>query len=309
MRPLPFVISLLAVAVVRVAGVQQEPAERPTFLSVQTDLVTLPVTVVDRNGAFVSGLARNQFTVFDNGEPRAIEFFTSEDVPATVGLVIDSSGSMRDRRAAIAAAGLAFAESSHPLDELFTVNFNEMVWLGLPPTIAFTRDPGQLHAALVGAPAAGMTALYDAIDVALDHVQRGTRDRRALIVVSDGGDNASAHTMTMVLEHARRLDAVIYAVLLADPDNHEARPQILKTLAGETGGRLFAPKDPPAVTRAFAQIAGEIRSGYMIGFLPAETTDGGFRAIRVVADAGDRRPLIVRTRAGYYAGSSPQAPE
>jgi VWFA-related protein len=277
-------------------------------MSVETELVTLPVTVVDRNGAFVGGLAREQFIVYDNGEPRAIEFFTSEDVPATVGLVIDSSSSMRERRAAVSTAGIAFVESSHPLDELFTVNFNERVWPGLPPHVAFTRDVAQLRAALDSAPAQGMTALYDAVDLALDHIQLGTRDRKALIVVGDGGDNASAHTLPDVLEHARRAGVVIYAVILTDPDNHDARPQILKRLARETGGAVFAPKQPAAVTSGFAQIASEIRSGYTIGFLPPDTTERQFRTIRVVADAGNRGPLTVRTRAGYYAGSSRRAP-
>jgi VWFA-related protein len=307
-RSLLFVGLALAASIALPPSAQQQGAERPLFLSVRTDLVTLPVAVVARNGAFVSGLTREQFTVYDNGEPRAIEFFTSEELPATVGLVIDSSRSMRDRRAAVSAAGLAFVGSSHPLDELFTVNFNETVWPGLPPGVTFTRDAEQLRAALDRAPANGMTALYDAVDVALEYVQLGTRDRKALIVVSDGGDNASTHTMSDVLEHARRADVVIYAVILADPDNHEARPQILRKLARETGGEVFAPKQPAAITSVFGQIASEIRAGYTIGFLPAETSEDGFRAIRVVADAGDRRPLIVRTRAGYYAGASSRAP-
>src|SRR6185369_15334556 len=104
---------------------------------------------------------------------------------------------------------LAFVESSHPLDELFTVNFNERVWPGLPPNVAFTRDAAQLRAALDSAPAQGMTAPYDAVALALAHIQLGTRDRKALIVVSDGGDNASAHTLPDVLDHARRAGIVI----------------------------------------------------------------------------------------------------
>lgn len=308
MRTLSYMVLGAAVSVALPAGTSQQGAERPIFRSVHTDIVTVSVTVVDRSGAFVGGLVRDQFSVYDNGEPRPIEFFTSEDVPATVGLVIDSSRSMRDRRTTVSAAGLAFVASSHPLDELFTVNFNEMVWPGLPPNVAFTRDAEQLRAALEGAPAAGMTALYDAVELALGHIERGTRDRKALIVVSDGGDNASSHTLPDVLEHAHRAGVVIYAVIVADPDNHDAKPQILKKLAHETGGEVFAPKQPAAVTSAFAQIAREIRSGYTIGFVPPETPEAKFRTIRVVADAGDRRPLIVRTRAGYYAGPSGGAP-
>jgi VWFA-related protein len=148
-----------------------------------------------------------------------------------------------------------------------------------------------------------MTALYDAVDRALTHLQLGTRDRRALIVVGDGGDNASSQTIDAVLEHARRADAVIYAVTLFDPDDHDARPGVLKKLARETGGHAFAPGGAGEMMSSFAQIAKEIRSGYTIGFLPPETPEG-FRSVRVVADTGADRRLIARTRVGYYARPS-----
>jgi VWFA-related protein len=149
-----------------------------------------------------------------------------------------------------------------------------------------------------------MTALYDALDYGLRHLQHGTRDRKALIAVSDGGDNASEQTLAAVLDRARRTEATIYSVTVFDPDNREARPQVLKALARETGGRVFVAKRPEDVTRSFAQIAQEIRSGYSIGFTPAETSEGGFRPIRVLVDGGNHRQLVVRTRAGYYARSS-----
>jgi VWFA-related protein len=140
------------------------------------------------------------------------------------------------------------------------------------------------------------------LDYGLIHLQRGTRDRKALIVVSDGGDNASLHTLAAVLERARRTNAVIYSVTFFDPDNRDARPHVLKTLTRETGGRALSAKRNDDVRRAFAQIAQEIRSGYTIGFAPVETSGGGFRSIRVIVDAGNHRHLIARTRAGYYAG-------
>jgi Ca-activated chloride channel family protein len=282
----------------------RQQVEPPLVISVRTDLVTLPVTVVDRHGKFITGLRQEHFTVYDNGEPRPIQFFTSEDLPATVGLVIDSSGSMRGRREEITAAATAFADMSHPLDEFFTVNFNEAVWLGLPLRVHFTEDMDELRQVLAAAPAQGMTALYDAVDRALDHLGLGTRDRKALIVVSDGGDNASSTTLDAVLEHARRTNAVIYAVTLAEPDDREARPRVLKKLARDTGGNAFVPARSADVMRSFTQIATELRSGYTIGFIPPETTDGGFRSVRVVADPGGHRQLTVRTRAGYYAEPS-----
>ena len=303
MRPLPSLALYLGLSSAVVSALPQQPVE-PPILSIRTDLVTLPVTVVDRHGGLVTGLRPEQFTVYDNGERQAIQFFTSEDLPATIGLVLDSSGSMRGRRDEVTAAGAAFAAISHPLDEFFTINFNEAVWPGLPPGALFTEDRRQLGAALSAAPARGMTALYDAVDRALEYLQRGSRDRRALIVISDGGDNASSQTLDAVLQHARRTNAVIYSVTLFDPDNREARPQVLKTLAREAGGRAFAPGRAEDVTKSFAQIALEIRSGYTIGFVPADTSGAGFRSLRVVVDTGDDRQLIVRTRAGYYAGPS-----
>ena len=301
MRRFCYFAMLVSVGGVCAFASPQQVAEAPV-LSVKTDLVTLAVTVVDRDGTFVAGLQREHFTVYDNGEPRPIEFFTTEDLPATIGLVIDSSGSMRGGREQVTAAAMAFAGLSHPLDEMFTINFNERVWPGLPPGLAFTADRDQLQAALAHAPAQGMSAVYDAVDLALAHLERGTRDRKALIIVSDGGDNASAHRVDDVLEEARRSMATIYAVRLYDPDDHDARPGVLKRLAQATGGEAFTPHAASDTVRAFVQIARELRSGYTIAIQPPDSLDHGFRSIRVDVDAGDGRRLVARTRAGYYAG-------
>ena len=241
--------------------------------------------------------------MYDNGERQTIEFFMSEDQPATIGLLVDSSGSMRGRRDDVTNAAVAFAAMCHPLDEFFTLNFNETVWPGLPPQMAFTEDTGQLRAALSAAPALGMTAVYDAVSRGLAHLRRGTRDRKALVVISDGGDNASRETLDDVVQSARASDAVIYSVTFVDADNRDERRQVMKTLARETGGRGFLIRNAKDVLPAFAQIAREIRSGYTIGFEPSDTS-GGFRSIRVVADAGNDDQLVARTRAGYYAGPS-----
>ena len=296
----------MVVCAALVSGAAQPPADRPQVLSVETNLVVLPVTVVDQHGRVVTGLTQDDFTVYDNGERQEIQLFTTEEVPWTVGLVIDSSSSMRGQRDAVTAAGAAFAEWSHPLDELFTVNFNEAVWRGLPPALRFAENAGQLREALSAAPVQGMTALYDALNAALDHLDLGTRDRRALIVVSDGGDNASAVTLEAVAEHARRSNASLYAVILADGDNREARPGVLKRLARENAGAAFSPRTADDVVAAFRQIAREIRSGYTIGFSPSRVRSGDFRVVSVVADPRDHRKLVARTRAGYYPGRSPR---
>jgi Ca-activated chloride channel family protein len=294
---LPLVVVLLTV----VASASGQQRDQPV-LTIGTDLVSLAVTVVDERGALVPGLRQGHFTVFDNGQPQTIEFFSSEEVAATIGLLIDSSGSMRGRRDDVTAAAAAFAAMCHPLDEFFTFNFNEAVWPGLPPHLPFTADTDQLRSALAAAPAQGMTALYDALSRGLTHLRRGTRDRKALVVVSDGGDNASSDTLASVLEHARLSDAVIYSLTLFDPDNRDERRGVLKTLTRDTGGRAFIAKDAREVGESFTRIAQEIRSVYTIGFVPKEASHGGFRSIHVVVDAGDHRQLVARTRAGYYAG-------
>ena len=281
----------------------QQRVESPV-LTVKTDLVSLTVAVVDDDGVLVPGLRQKDFTVYDNDQPQTIEFFSSEDAPATIGLLIDSSGSMRGRRDDVTAAGVAFAAMCHPLDEFFTLNFNETVWPGLPSHVPFTEDAGQLRAALATAPAQGLTALYDAVSSGLVHLRSGTRDRRALVVISDGGDNASRLTLDDVAWRAMLGDAAIYSVTFFDPDNRDGRRQVLKRLARETGGHAFMVKNADDSMHAFAQIAREIRSGYTIGFTPSDTSHNGFRSIRVVVDAGNHRQLTARTRAGYYAGPS-----
>jgi Ca-activated chloride channel family protein len=303
-RLAPIAMLLAVCGAARVAGSRQE---MPPVLSARTDLVTLAVTVVDRYGARVGGLRAEHFTVYDGGETRAIQFFSSGGLPATVGLLIDSSGSMRGHRRQVTAAASAFTVMGNEGDEFFTLNFNDVVWPGLPPRVAFTRNRELLQAALAAAPAQGMTALYDAVDRGLSQLESGSRDRRALIIVSDGGDNASARTRSDVLAHARRASAVIYSVSILDPDNREGRADVLKALARETGGRAHTASGGEDVDRAFDDIAAEIRSGYTIGFVPVQAANAGFRPIRVVVDTGDRRRLTARTRAGYYA-EPPAAP-
>jgi VWFA-related protein len=291
---------ITALGVCATTSPPQSRAQTPT-LSIRTDLVTLPVTVVDELGKFVSDLRQEDFVIHDDGEPRSVEFFTNGDAPVTIGLVIDSSGSMRTRRQEIALTMTAFTAMSRPFDEFFIVYFNDAAWLGLPASVPFSSNRRVLDAAISRLPAEGMSALYDGIDRALDQFALATRDRKALVVVSDGGDNASSQTLAGIRERARQAGAVLYTVALFDRDNHDAKPRVLRTLARESGGSAFTPRHSGDVMRAFTQIARDLRSGYTLGFAPHDTGEGGFRSIRVVADAGDGRRLVVRTRTGYYA--------
>lgn len=282
----PLLLTPLLVVASVVATAQQRP-DAPV-LSIRSDLVILAVTVVDEQGGPVAGLRQDAFTVFDNGERRSIALFASDDLPAAVTLLVDGSGSMRAHRRELTPAIAAFTAARHPLDEFTTRHFTEHLWIGLPP----------------GAyPPAGLTALFDALDRSLRDLAGSARDRRAVIAVSDGGDNASARTIEQVTATARHAGTPIYGVTLVDPDNREARPAVLKALAGETGGRTFAVRRAGDLPLVFQRIAGELRSGYIVGFEPPDAPGAGFRSIRVRVTSGDGRALTARTRAGYHADS------
>jgi len=276
----------------------QTPQATPAFRS-STDLSVLHVAVVDRHAGFVSGLPREAFSVYEDGRPQPIAFFEHEDAPVTVGLVIDSSQSMLTRRDAVIAASMAFAESSHPDDEIFTVNFNEHVWPGLPDGQAFTSDHAELRAALNRSTARGRTALFDAMQAGLAHLDRGTKTRKVLVVISDGGDNESRARYEDVLASALRADVVIYTVGIADPNDRGARPGVLRNLSAATGGEAFFPSKLTEVAPALQRIARDIRSSYTIGYVPPPQETTAVRAVRVDVSAPGNRRLTVRARSAY----------
>ena len=213
------------------------------IISVDVDLVVLHATVRDRKGGFVSGLRKENFRVFEDGVPQEIRVFQHEDVPVAVGLIVDNSGSMGRKRKDVTAAALAFVRSSNPQDEMFVVNFNERISFGLPDTELFSASAAELERALNGVPANGKTALYDAIEAGLAHLKKATLDKKVLIVISDGGDNASHHTLGQVLESAGRSDAIIYTIGLFDEYDEDRNPGVLKKIARATGGEAFLPTE------------------------------------------------------------------
>ena len=279
------------------AGTQDPQRPGATFSS-RADLVVLHVTVLDRKSGFVAGLPREAFTVYEDGRPQKIAFFRNEDTPVTAGLVIDGSTSMHRKRDAVIAAGLAFAQSSHPDDQLFTIHFNERVWYGLPQGQPFTSDLEALRAALHRVTARGRTAFFDALALALEHVEGGQRQKKILIVLSDGGDNASTRRFADVREAVRRSDTVIYTIGMADQYSEGADPDVLKELARATGAEAYFPDDIGELTGMLQRIARDIRSGYTIGYVPSHPSKG-FRAIKV--DVASDRKLVVRARSGYVA--------
>jgi VWFA-related protein len=281
-------------------------AAQEAVFSVHSDLVVLHVTVKDRRGGYVTRLSREAFDVFDEGQRQTISFLADTDTPVTIGLLIDSSSSMLPARELVIAAASAFAGASHPQDEIFALAFNERVRTALPASDPFTSDAPTLRAALERSiRARGRTALYDAILAGLEYAARGSRERRALVVVSDGSDNASRAGAEDVLQKAQASNAMIYTLALRDsaaPSGGDAR--LLRNLAQVTGGAAFRPTRPLDVAAALHAIARDIRHTYTIGYAPANPVrDGSFRRLRVDVKAPDGRRLQVRSRGGYLAGS------
>ena len=291
-----------AVRFVLVAACLAKPAaQQPSFRSTSTELVVLPVVVSEKHGSYVTDLPRERFAVYDNGRRVPIDFFSDEDSPVTIGLIIDASSSMRTKIGEVAAAALAFARSSNPDDELLALRFNDDVRNVLGGR-AFLRagDDEALSAALASVRPEGRTALYDALVAGLDRLDEGGRARKALVLISDGGDNASTAKLDAVLKRARQSNAVIYTIGLFDPDDPDRNPGVLKSLARETGGERFLPRSAGPLMTACQHIAREIRAGYTIGYAPPDR-DGNFHRVRVQIEPADSRHLDVRTRPGYFA--------
>ena len=293
------------------AGSQVPPASNgPYRISVDVSLVVLHATVSNRKGSFVSSLREQDFQIYEDGVPQRIRLFRHEDMPVTVGLVVDHSGSMRPKLAEVAAASRTFAQSSHPEDQMFVVNFNEKVTLGLPDAIQFTDSSAQVERAIGRVLPTGQTALYDAIFKALERLQAGSRDKKALIIISDGDDTASAHSRLEAVKMAEQSNAIIYTVGLYDHNDPDANPGVLKRLARATGGEAFFPEQLSAVVAICERIALDIRNQYTIGYVPTNATrDGSYRAIRVLARAKGHSRLFVRTRTSYIAGRRTAAGE
>jgi VWFA-related protein len=273
-------------------------------LQLNADMVILSATVLNGHNALVSGLGKDNFEIFEDGVQQQIEQFSHEDLPVTAGILVDNSASMAAKRNDVVAAAMAFALSSNPQDQMFVVNFNDRVFLGLPPGTPFTDSPAQLQQALTGITAIGQTSLYDGIAVGLDHLQQGCRDKKVLIVISDGGDNASRHSLDQVIAMARQSTAIIYAIGIFDELDSDQNPGVLKRFAKDTGGEAFFPKSSSDIAAICQSIARDIRNQYTLTYVPRiASRDGSFRTISVKASAPGYGHLSVRTRTGYSVPS------
>jgi Ca-activated chloride channel homolog len=294
----PFLLLTLAAGLAQQAPVSSGSAT----ISVDVNLVELHVTARSRSGSFATGLRKEDFRVFEDGRPQTIRLFQHEDVPVSAGLIVDNSTSMRQKRKDVTAAALAFVRSSNPRDEVFIVNFNERVSLGLPPEQPFTGDVAELEQALNGVPARGMTALYDAIYLGLTHLQHASLERKVLIVISDGGDNASRYKLPQVLGQMERSDVSIYTIGLFDEDDPDRNPGVLKAIARATGGAAFLPHELDEVVPICERIAAEIRNQYTLAYAPTnQSLDNTWRKIRVTATDPRGGKVIVSTRDHYIA--------
>ncbi|MGE0862268.1 MAG: VWA domain-containing protein [Vicinamibacterales bacterium] len=277
--------------------------QQPVFKA-ESRLVVLHVSVRDRGGRYVTGLTKDAFTVIDDGQPQSLEMFSADAVPASIGLLIDNSNSMAPSRERVIAATSAFARNSHPQDEVFVLTFNEHVREAWAPAIIADTRPQQFAEAVAGAiTARGMTALYDGVAEGLRRVKQGAHTRQVLILLSDGGDNASKTSQQDIIRDSRRSDAVIYTVGLTDPLMGDGNPGLLRRLARETGGESYRPRTTDKVPETLERIARDIRSAYTLAYAPAAGLgkDNRRRTVRVYVRSPDGRVLRVRVRDGYYA--------
>jgi Ca-activated chloride channel homolog len=280
-----------------------EQDEIPTFTA-DTNLVVLHASVFDKSGKLLTNIPQSAFHVYENGVEQPIKNFRREDVPVSMGIIIDNSGSMRDKRAKVAAASMLLVRNSNPEDEVFIVNFNDDAYLDQ----TFTNDTKKLEEALDKIDARGGTAMRDAISMSIDYLKaKGKREKKVLLVITDGNDNTSNISLEQIVRKAQQSEVLIYSIgLLSEEEPREARQakRALKALAENSGALDYYPKDLAEVDRITPQIAHEIRNQYMISYLPTNTAfDGKFRKINVLVKASGNP--TVRTRNGYYATTTP----
>jgi Ca-activated chloride channel homolog len=281
----------------------QAPAnDNTTFVfKAEVQNVVLHATVVDDKNRLVLNLDKNDFSVFENNQPQSIISFAREDVPVAMGIVIDNSGSMREKRDKVNKAALNLVRSSNPQDQVFVVNFNDEYYLDQP----FTSNISLLKEALEKVEARGGTALYDAIVASADYMKKNARlQKKVIFVVTDGEDNASRETLE---EAVRRLQEengpAVYAIGLLGEERARRARRALETIALRTGGIAFLPHTTDEVDEISRTVAHDIRSQFAIGYKPTTPKSiGGYRTVRVLAHAKGYSKLTVRTRSGYYPG-------
>ena len=268
--------------------------------------VVLHATVIDDKQRMITNLDRNAFTVFEDGKPQVIKSFRHEDIPISLGIVIDNSGSMREKRAKVNRAALNLVRASNPQDEVFVVNFSDEFFLDQP----FTSRINLLQAALEKYETRGGTALYDAIVASADELKRhGKLQKKILFVVTDGEDDASRESLEQAVRRLQEENGpTVYAIGLLGEERQRRAKRALETISDRTGGIAFFPRTLDEVDAISSTVARDIRNQYTIGYKPTTPkTAGGYRTIKVEARASGHGKLVVRTRSGYYAGQEQAA--
>ena len=292
-------------------GAAQQPADQGTaperedngqyVFTTTVQEVQLHATVVDDKHRFVTDLDKGDFTVFEDGKPQTINSFRREDVPVSLGIIIDNSGSMRDKRPAVNQAAINLVKASNPQDQVFIVNFNDEYYLDQD----FTANITKLRDGLEKIESRGGTALYDAVMASADHLKKNSKlDKKVLLVVTDGEDNASRSSLERAVRFLQAENGpVVYTIGLLGDEHAKRARRALQTMAEDTGGVSFFPKDLKEVDAISSEVAHDIRNQYTIGYKPTTPQSaGGYRTVKVEAKAPHHGKLVVRTRSGYYPG-------
>jgi Ca-activated chloride channel homolog len=286
---------------------QAAGSQQGSTIKVDVNLVVLHTTVLDDRNSFADGLKQENFRVFEDKVEQKLAVFRREDVPVSMGLVIDNSGSMREKRPRVNEAALTLVQSSNPQDEAFVVNFNDDFYLDLDKD--FTNSVPELKEALERIDSRGSTALYDAIIGSLDHLKKASKDKKVLLIVTDGEDNTSRNSIEKTIREIQKTDTVIYTIGLLGEESKKSKKgarKALKEIAEASGGLAFFPENVEDVHAICEQVAHDIRNQYTLGYYPSNARrDGSFRAISVsVIPPRGRGKLVARTRNGYYAPGS-----
>jgi len=262
--------------------------------------VVLHATVVDDRNHLVMNLAKPDFTVYENDKPQQIQSFKQQDFPVAMGIVIDNSGSMREKRDQVNKAAINLVRSSNPDDEVFVVNFNDEYYLDQD----FTSDIKKLQAALEHVETRGGTALYDAVIASADYLMKSKLSRKVIFVVTDGEDDASQSSLEQAVQRlAQENGPVVYSIGLLGDEKVRRAKRALETISDRTGGIAFFPPSLDEVDQISRNIAHDIRNQYTISYKPSTPRSvGGYRTIHVDAHARPYKKLTVRTRSGYYPG-------
>jgi VWFA-related protein len=276
-------------------------------ISLNVNLVVLHTSVLDDRGKFVEGLTQESFRVYEDKVEQKLSIFKREDIPVSMGLVIDNSGSMREKRPRVNEAALTLVQSSNPQDEAFVVNFNDDFYLDLDKD--FSNSIPELKEALERIDARGSTALYDAVIGSLDHLKKGNKEKKVLLIVTDGEDNTSRNSLEKTVREIQKTDTVIYTIGLLGQENKKSAKtarKALMSIAQASGGVAYFPENVEDVHAICEQVAHDIRHQYTLAYYPSNAArDGSFRTVHVdVIPPHGHGKLVARTRNGYYAPGS-----